>query len=132
MTNLTIEDMAIFCKKKGFVYASSEIYGGFAGFFDYGNLGVELKNNIKAAWWKFHVQSREDIVGIDGSVITNPRVWEASGHVESFEDIMLICSKCKEKIRADHFIEEKLKVNVEGYSAYRINDIIKKNKLKCP
>jgi len=67
---LSIEEMAVFCKKKGFVYPSSEIYGGFSGFFDYGHLGVELKNNIKARWWKAFVQQREDIVGIDGSIIT--------------------------------------------------------------
>ena len=131
MEKLTIEDMAVFCKRKGFVYPNSEIYGGFSGFWDFGHLGVELKNNIKNQWWKFHVQSREDIVGIDGSIITHPKVWEASEHVESFEDLMLTCSKCKEKIRADHFIQEKLEVNVEGYSSEKINDIIKKNKLKC-
>ena len=132
MGKLSIEDMAVFCKKKGFVYPNSEIYGGFSGFWDYGHLGVELKNNIKNEWWKYHVQSREDIVGIDGSIITHPKVWEASGHVESFQDIMLACSKCKEKIRADHFIEEKLKINVEGHKAEEINSIIKKNRLKCP
>ena len=132
MAKLTIEDMAVFCKKKGFVYPNSEIYGGFSGFWDYGHLGVELKNNIKNEWWKYHVQSREDIVGIDGSIITHSKVWEASGHVASFQDIMLACSKCREKIRADHFIEEKLKINVEGHKADEINGIIKKNKLKCP
>ncbi|MEK6875887.1 MAG: glycine--tRNA ligase [Nanoarchaeota archaeon] len=132
MAKLTIEDMAVFCKKKGFVYPNSEIYGGFSGFWDYGHLGVELKNNIKNEWWKYHVQSREDITGIDGSIITHPKVWEASGHVESFQDIMLACSKCKEKIRADHFIQEKLQINVEGHKAEEINSIIKKNKLKCP
>jgi len=132
MSKLSIEDIAVFCKRKGFVYPNSEIYGGFSGFWDFGHLGVELKNNIKNEWWKFHVQSREDIVGMDGSIITHPKIWEASGHVESFKDIMLTCSKCKEKIRADQFVEEKLKINVEGYSVEKINDIIKKNKLKCP
>ncbi len=131
MADLSIEDMATFCKKKGFVYANSEIYGGIAGFWDYGHLGVELKNNLKAEWWKFHVQSREDIVGIDGSIITHPKVWEASGHVEGFEDVMLTCSKCKERIRADHFIQEKLKINVEGVDSEKISKIINKNKLKC-
>ena len=132
MEKLTIGDMAVFCKRKGFVYPNSEIYGGISGFWDFGHLGVELKNNIKSEWWKFHVQGREDIVGIDGSIITHPKVWEASGHVENFEDIMLTCSKCKEKIRADHFIQEKLNVNVEGNSSEKIDDMIKKNKLKCP
>jgi len=131
MAKLTIEDMAVFCKRKGFVYPNSEIYGGFSGFWDFGHLGVELKNNIKNEWWKFHVQNREDIVGMDGSIITHPKVWEASGHVENFEDVMLTCSKCKEKFRADHFIQEKLKINVEGYAAEKINGIIRENKLKC-
>jgi len=132
MEKLTIEDMAVFCKRKGFVYPSSEIYGGFAGFWDFGHLGVELKNNIKNEWWNFHVTQREDIVGIDGSVITHPKVWQASGHVGSFEDVILTCSKCREKTRADHLILEKLEINVEGSSINEINNIIKKNKLKCP
>jgi glycyl-tRNA synthetase len=131
MVGLSIEDMATFCKKKGFVYQNSEIYGSLAGFWDYGHLGVELKNNLKSEWWKYHVQGRQDIVGIDGSIITHPKVWEASGHVENFEDIMLTCSKCREKVRADHFIDEKLKINVEGQPVEKINSIIKKNKLKC-
>jgi len=132
MDKLSIEDMAVFCKRKGFVYPNSEIYGGFSGFWDFGHLGVELKNNIKAEWWNYHVKQRNDIVGIDGSIITHPKVWQASGHVENFEDVMLTCAKCKEKVRADHFIEEKIKLNVEGFDANKIKDIIKKNKLKCP
>jgi len=91
-----------------------------------------LKNNIKAEWWNYHVKQRDDVVGIDGSIITHPKVWEASGHVESFEDVMLTCSKCKERIRADNFIEEKLKVNVEGLDSEKIGKIINKNKLNCP
>jgi glycyl-tRNA synthetase len=89
MTKISIEDMTTFCKRKGFVYQNSEIYGSLAGFWDFGHLGVELKNNIKKEWWDFHVKQREDIVGIDGSIITHPKVWEASGHVESFTDALL-------------------------------------------
>ncbi|MEA2037712.1 MAG: glycine--tRNA ligase [Nanoarchaeota archaeon] len=92
---LTIEDIAVFCKKKGFVYPNSEIYGSFAGFFDYGPLGVELKNNIKGAFWKRFVQEREDVAGIDGTIITHPKVWKASGHVDSFTDYVYKCDKCK-------------------------------------
>jgi len=92
---LTIEDISVFCKKKGFVYPNSEIYGSFAGFFDYGHLGVELKNNIKNAFWKRFVQERSDVVGIDGTIITHPRVWKASGHVDSFTDFIYRCDKCK-------------------------------------
>ena len=98
---ISVEDLATFCKRKGFVYPSAEIYGGIAGFFDYGHLGVELKNNIKQNWWDFHVRQREDIVGIDGSIITNPEVWKASGHVESFSDIFVVCKKCKKINKID-------------------------------
>ena len=74
------------CKRRGFVFPSSEIYGGLGGFWDYGPLGVELKNNIKAAWWKAMVQERDDVVGLDCSIIMNPSVWKASGHVTEFTD----------------------------------------------
>ncbi len=97
---LSIEDLAVFCKKKGFVYQSGEIYGGLGGFWDFGSLGSELKKNIKDSWWKYHVY-RGDIVGIDGAIITNPKVWEASGHVGSFLDIAVECKKCKNKTKID-------------------------------
>lgn len=98
---LSIEDMASFCKKKGIAYQSAELYGGLSGFFDFGPLGVELKNNIKNELWKEFVSNRSDIIGIDGSIITSPRVWEASGHVSEFTDPILICSKCKKQYKAD-------------------------------
>ena len=101
---LSTDDMAVFCKKKGFIYTNSEIYGGMAGFFDLGPLGVELNNNIKDAFWKEFVQKKENVYGIDGSIISHPKVWEASGHVDNFEDVILKCSKCKEQYRADHLI----------------------------
>jgi len=129
---LTIEDVATFCKKKGFVYPDSEIYGGMAGFWDFGPLGVELFNNIKSDWWKYFVQSKENMVGIDASIISHPRVWKASGHLESFGDLVATCSKCKNRIRADHFIEDVLHINAEGMDAYKVNKIIKDNKLSCP
>jgi len=129
---LTIEDMATFCKAKGFVFPSSEIYGGYAGFFDYGPLGAELKNNLKQHWWKTFVQKREDVVGIDGSIITNPKVWIASGHVECFEDIMLECSKCKHRVRGDHLIEDQLKIVADGLSKEDINKLVQENNIKCP
>ncbi len=128
---LTIDELSVFCKKKGFIYPSSEIYGGMSGFFDYGPLGVELKNNIKAEWWKAHVHDRDDIVGIDGSIITNPKVWVASGHVGSFTDAILECGKCGAKTRADHFIEDKLKMDTAGLPLEQINSIVKSHKLKC-
>ncbi|MDP9271503.1 MAG: glycine--tRNA ligase [Chloroflexota bacterium] len=88
-------------KRRGFVFPSSEIYGGMGGFWDYGPLGVELKNNVKAAWWREMVQLRDDIVGIDAAIVMNPRVWEVSGHVGGFSDPMVDCRNCKFRFRAD-------------------------------
>jgi glycyl-tRNA synthetase len=128
---ISIDQMATFCRAKGIVYNNSEIYGGLKGFFDYGPLGCELKKNIKDAWWKFHVQDRDDVVGIDGSIITHPKVWVASGHVANFEDLMIECIKCGEKVRADIFIEERLGIAADGMTADEINDIIAGKKLVC-
>ncbi|MDP3919106.1 MAG: glycine--tRNA ligase [Nanoarchaeota archaeon] len=128
---ISIEDMASFCKKKGFIYRSSEIYGGFSGFFDFGPLGVELFNSVKTSWWKYFIQDREDMVGMDASIISHPITWKASGHLESFGDLVLACKKCNHKVRADHFIEEKLKIIADGLEASDINDIVQKNKLVC-
>ncbi len=88
-------------KRRGFVFPSSEIYGGMAGFWDYGPLGVELKNNVKAAWWRHMVHLRDDVVGIDASIIMSPKVWEASGHVAGFSDPMVDCRSCKHRFRED-------------------------------
>ncbi|MCH7953029.1 MAG: glycine--tRNA ligase [Chloroflexi bacterium] len=89
------------CKRRGFVFPSSEIYGGLGGFWDYGPLGVELKNNIKRSWWRNTVQERADVVGIETSIIMNPRVWEASGHVKTFADPMVDCKDCQHRFRTD-------------------------------
>jgi len=129
---MNIEEMAKFCKAKGFVYPNSEIYGGMSGFFDYGPLGVELKNNIKQSFWKKFVQARNDVVGIDGSIITHPHVWKASGHVDNFSDIMVECSKCTTKLRADTLVEDVLKIQTDGLSAEQLNKHIKDNKISCP
>ena len=129
---LTIEDLNIFCKRKGFIYPTAEIYGGLAGFFDYGHLGIELKNNIKQEWWRFHVHSREDIVGIDGSIITNPKVWQASGHLDSFTDFVTICKKCGRKYKADTLIKDELNIKMDVISKKEINNLINKHKIFCP
>ena len=126
---LNIEEMAAFCKKKGFVYRSSDIYGGFSGFWNLGPNGVELFNKVKQNWWKHFVQDREDIVGMDASIISHPKVWEASGHVSSFGDLILTTKKSKTKLRADHFIEEKLAIVADGLSAGEINNLVKKHNL---
>ena len=129
---LSIEELAAFAKKKGFVFPSTEIYGGMSGFFEYGPLGVELKNNLKQHWWKTFVKNREDMYGIDGSVISSGKVWEASGHLSSFVDMLTECSKCKKNHRADHLVEDKLKINVDGLDAKALNKLIKDNNIKCP
>ncbi|MDA1196837.1 MAG: glycine--tRNA ligase [Nanoarchaeota archaeon] len=127
---LTIEDIAVFCKKKGFVYPSSEIYGGISGFWDFGPLGVELFNNIREHWWKFFVRSRANMVGVDASIISHPRVWKASGHIENFGDLVLTTKQSKTKLRADHFIEDELSISADGMNAEEIMKLIKKHKLQ--
>jgi len=99
---LKFDTLVSLCKRRGFVFPSSEIYGGIGGFWDYGPLGVEMKNNIKREWWRAMVQERDDVVGIDASIIMNRRVWEASGHVAVFTDPMVDCKNCKHRFRADH------------------------------
>ncbi|RYH30469.1 glycine--tRNA ligase [archaeon] len=96
-----MDELVNLCKKKGFIFQSSEIYSPMAGFYDYGPLGVELKNNIKKAWWKEMVQKREDIVGLDSSIISSPEIWKASGHVAGFSDPMVDCKETKQRFRAD-------------------------------
>jgi glycyl-tRNA synthetase len=100
-TNATVEKIVSLCKRRGFVFQSSEIYGGIGGFWDYGPLGVELKNNIKRAWWKAVVQERDDMVGLDAAIIMNPTVWKASGHLDTFADPMVDCKECRRRFRAD-------------------------------
>ena len=97
----SMETFVSLCKRRGFVFQSSEIYGGIGGFWDYGPLGVELKNNIKRSWWRAMVQERDDVVGIETAIIMNPRVWEASGHVQTFADPMVDCKDCKKRWRTD-------------------------------
>ena len=96
-----MESIIGLCKRRGFIFASSEIYGGYNGFFDYGPLGVELRNNIKNIWWRDMVQRRDDIVGLDSSIIMHPNIWEASGHVDGFSDPMVDCKESKLRYRAD-------------------------------
>lgn len=93
-------------KRRGFVFQGSEIYGGLGALWDYGPLGVELKNNIKAEWWRAVVQERDDIVGIDAAILMHPRTWEASGHIESFYDRLVDCKRCKRRFRAEETDEK--------------------------
>ena len=131
--NDLMEKIVSLCKRRGFVFAGSEIYGGLANTWDLGPLGVELKNNILQAWWKFFVHSRRDIVGIDSAILMNPKVWEASGHVDCFNDAQIDCKECKKRHRADHLIEDALKdIKVEGLYTEDLKKIIDENDIKCP
>jgi glycyl-tRNA synthetase len=98
---VTMEKIVNLCKRRGFVFPSSDIYGGLGSTFDYGPLGVELKRNVKEAWWRAMVQSRDDILGIDSAILMNPRTWEASGHLQNFTDPLVDCKSCKNRFRAD-------------------------------
>lgn len=129
MTEITIEELASFCKRKGIIFPAAEIYGGLSGFFDVAPFGVNLQNNIKDIYRKELINKREDMVEQDGSIITNKKIWKASGHLESFGDLMLTTEKTKTKLRADHFIEDELKIPADGMDAKEINDLIEKHNL---
>jgi len=101
-----LDDVVSLCKRRGFIFQSSEIYGGLASCYDYGPLGVELKRNVRAAWWKSVVQMRDDIVGLDCSILMHPMVWKASGHADKFEDVIVECKKCNTRTRVDHLAGE--------------------------
>lgn len=105
MKENSTEKIVSLCKRRGFIYPGSEIYGGLSGVWDYGPLGVELKNNIRNAWWKIFVQERNDMYGLDSAILMNARVWEASGHVEGFVEPMIDCKFCKSRFRADYLME---------------------------
>jgi len=122
------------CKRRGFVFPSSEIYGGFAAIYDFGPYGVELINNIKKSWWKYMVQEREDIVGLDSAIFMHPKIWEASGHVKGFSDPLTECKNCHNRFRVDHLLENiDIKAD-EKMSEGEINKIFDENKtkIKCP
>lgn len=122
------------CKRRGFVFPSSEIYDGFTAVYDYGPYGVELANNIKKIWWKEMIQLRDDIVGLDSSIFMSPRIWEASGHVSGFSDPLTECRKCHARLRLDSLLEEVGVFADEKMSEEEINKIFQENKEKvfCP
>jgi len=129
---VTMDKLVALAKGRGFIFAGSEIYGGLANTWDYGPLGVELKNNIKRAWWQKFVQESEYNVGLDSSILMNPQTWVASGHVGGFSDPLLDCKECKSRFRADHLIEEIGKVSVDGWTQEQLKGYITDNKVKCP
>lgn len=127
-----LKPIVALCKRRGFIYPGSDIYGGFANTYSFGPYGTELKKNIKDLWWKTFVQDRIDMVGIDGPILLHPKVWKASGHLDSFNDALVDCRSCKSRFRVDHLLEEKLHENLEGLSLNEMTDLIKKNDIKCP
>ena len=120
------------CKRRGFIYQNSEIYGGMANTWDYGPMGVELKMNIKNAWWKDFVRERDNVVGLDSAIIMHPDTWKASGHLDSFNDALIDCKSCKSRFRADHLIEDALGLDVEGKTEAEMTEIIRQEEIKCP
>ena len=103
----TMEKLVSLCKRRGYIFPSSEIYGGLNSCYDYGPLGVELKNTIKRLWWESMTYHREDVEGLDSSILMHPKIWKASGHTENFHDILVDCKKCKNRFREDHLKEHK-------------------------
>lgn len=127
-----MEDIVSLCKRRGFIFPGSEIYGGLANSWDYGPLGAQLKMNIKKDWWHTFVESRVDMVGLDGAILMNPKVWQASGHVETFHDPLVEDKVNHKRYRADHLIEEAIGKNMEGKSLEEMEKIIVEHDIKSP
>src|SRR5829696_426897 len=130
---VTMDKIVAFCKRRGFVYQSSEIYGGIRSSYDYGPLGVEMKRNIKEEWWRHMVYMREDMVGLDSAIIMHPKVWEASGHTSTFNDMLVESRTSKRRYRADHLIEDATGIDAEGLSPEQLTKIIQEDeRIKDP
>jgi len=132
MKNTSMEKIVSLCKRRGIIFQGSEIYGGLANSWDYGPLGAQLRKNIKDHWWKSAIESREDMVGLDGAIFMNKKVWQASGHEETFHDPLVEDSITHKRYRADHLIEEKLQISSSGMTIDEIEKTIKENGLKSP
>ena len=134
MEKVTMEKLVSVCKQYGYIFQGSEIYGGLSNSWDYGTLGVELKNNLKKAWWKKFIEERDNIYGLDSAIIMNPEVWVASGHVGGFSDPLIDCKKCKSRHRADKLIEEftEGKETGDGWPNEKLEKFIEENDIKCP
>ncbi|MFA5644314.1 MAG: glycine--tRNA ligase [Patescibacteria group bacterium] len=129
-----LEKIVSLCKRRGFVFPSSEIYDGFSAVYDFGPYGVELANNIKNAWWKEMTQLQDDIVGLDSAIFMSPKIWQASGHVKGFSDPLTECKKCHSRLRLDSLLEDQGIVADEKMTEEEINKIFSDNKakIKCP
>ena len=128
----TLDQLVALCKGRGFVYPGSEIYGGLANTWDYGPLGVELKENIKKAWRKKFIQENPYNVGLDSAILMNPQTWVASGHLGGFSDPLMDCCECKTRHRADDLIESFDGTNVAGWSNEEMSNYIKEHNIPCP
>ena len=128
----TMDKIVQVAKARGFVYPGSEIYGGLANTWDYGNLGVELKNNVKRAWWKKFIQENPYNVGVDCAILMNPQTWVASGHLGGFSDPLMDCKECKTRHRADNLIEDFDGTNVAGWTNEEMMNYIKEKEIPCP
>ena len=138
-TEKTMDKLVALCKNRGFVFAGSEIYGGLANTWDYGPLGVELKNNIKKAWWKKFITESPYNVGLDAAILMNPQTWVASGHLGGFSDPLMDCRECKERFRADKLIEDycektgkTLEKPIDAFSQEEMKNFIEENNIPCP
>jgi glycyl-tRNA synthetase len=131
MSETLMEKIISLSKRRGFIYQGSEIYGGLAGTWDYGPMGVELKNNIKKLWWKMFVQERPDVYGVDAAILMNPEAWRASGHVEGFADPLVEDLETHERFRADHLLEEN-RINPLGMTFEQMDEVIKEKSIKSP
>ena len=132
MSNLTMDKLVNLCKTYGFIYQGSEIYGGLANTWDFGPLGVNLKNNIKNAWIKKFVQEDKNNVGLDSAILMNPKTWEASGHIQTFSDPLIDCKACKTRHRADKLVEDNGVVDAGGMSHEDLLKYINENNIVCP
>ena len=128
----TMEKIVGLCKNRGFVFPGSEIYGGLSNTWDYGPLGVELKNNVKRAWWKKFVQENPHNVGLDAAILMNPQAWIASGHVGGFSDPLMDCKECKTRHRADNLIEEQAGIEPTSWTDAQMSEFIIEKGIKCP
>ncbi len=132
MEKVTMDKIVNLCKQYGFIFKGSEIYGGLANTWDYGPLGVELKNNVKKAWMKKFVQESIYNVGMDSAILMNPKTWEASGHLATFSDPLIDCKECKTRHRADKLVEEHSGIEAGGWSNEKLLDYIKEHQIVCP
>ena len=135
--NKTLEKIVALSKSRGFIYQGSEIYGGLANSWDFGPLGVELKNNVKAAWWSKFVRKSKYNVGIDSAIIMNTRIWEASGHLKGFSDPLMDCKECRERFRADKLVEDHMAAegsegSAAGWDNAQLKEYIDKHGISCP